>query len=349
MDGELVVTLTGTDRSGAAVAGVGEDRLVVPGGIPGERVRVRVLRPVGPAATIGAPAGDPPSPGSSRWRRRRPTASCPAAATPTRAAAAPGSTSRTRSSCGRRRPPLDVLLRKSMGKGAPRVLPTIGMPVGGDGMPWRFRQKAAFVFGRGPGRPRHGPLRPRHERRGPGRGVPRARRARQPHRLRPARRARRRVHPRGRRRHGRPRPPRGRAHEPRREGGGRDARRDARRPGAPGAAARPPRRRGEAGGARPQPARPAGALARRARVEAGRGHGARQGGGARARPSSSRRRPSSRRTWPPPPRSSGWWPRRCRERPACASSTSTAAAGSSRCRSRCAATRSPRSRRAARA
>ena len=46
---------------------------------------------------------------------------------------------------------LDVLLRKSMGKGAPRVLPTIGMPVGGDGMPWRFRQKAAFVFGRGPG------------------------------------------------------------------------------------------------------------------------------------------------------------------------------------------------------
>ena len=46
---------------------------------------------------------------------------------------------------------LDVLLRKSMGKGAPRVLPAIGMPVGGDGMPWRFRQKAAFVFGRGPG------------------------------------------------------------------------------------------------------------------------------------------------------------------------------------------------------
>ncbi len=46
---------------------------------------------------------------------------------------------------------LDVLLRKSMGKEAPRVSPTIGMPVGGDGMPWRFRQKAAFVFGRGPG------------------------------------------------------------------------------------------------------------------------------------------------------------------------------------------------------
>ena len=44
---------------------------------------------------------------------------------------------------------LDVLLRKSMGKSAPRVLPAIGMPVGGDGMPWRFRQKAAFVFGRG--------------------------------------------------------------------------------------------------------------------------------------------------------------------------------------------------------
>ena len=132
-----------------------------------------------------------------------------------------------------------------------------------------------------PGRPRHGPLRPRDERRGPGRGVSRARRSSQPNRLRPARRASRRFRPRGWRRHGRPRPSRGRAHQPRREGGGRHARRDARRPGPPGAPARPPRRRGEAGGARSQPARPAGALAPRARVEEGRGDGARQGGGAR--------------------------------------------------------------------
>ena len=45
---------------------------------------------------------------------------------------------------------LDVLLRRSMGKAAPRILPTIGMPPGPDGMPWRFRQKAAFVFDAGP-------------------------------------------------------------------------------------------------------------------------------------------------------------------------------------------------------
>jgi len=47
MEGETVVTLTGMDRSGAAVATVGDERLVVPGGIPGERVRVRRVRHVG--------------------------------------------------------------------------------------------------------------------------------------------------------------------------------------------------------------------------------------------------------------------------------------------------------------
>jgi hypothetical protein len=45
---------------------------------------------------------------------------------------------------------LDALLRRAMGGGAPRVSPAIGMEVGKDGMPWGFRQKAAFVFGRGP-------------------------------------------------------------------------------------------------------------------------------------------------------------------------------------------------------
>ncbi len=38
-----------------------------------------------------------------------------------------------------------------MGSGAPPVRPTLGMPVGPDRMPWGFRQKAAFVFGPGPG------------------------------------------------------------------------------------------------------------------------------------------------------------------------------------------------------
>jgi 23S rRNA (uracil1939-C5)-methyltransferase len=45
---------------------------------------------------------------------------------------------------------LEGLLRAKLGPRAPRVAPMIGMPVGADGMPWAFRQKAAFVFGRGP-------------------------------------------------------------------------------------------------------------------------------------------------------------------------------------------------------
>jgi 23S rRNA (uracil1939-C5)-methyltransferase len=149
MDGELVVTLTGTDRSGAAVAGAGEDRLVVPGGIPGERVRVRVLRPVEPPA---------------RGARRGPALARIVEvelASPNRVVPR----CRHADACGgcawqhiaypeqlrKKTALLDVLLRRSMGKEAPRVSPAIGMPVGGDGMPWRFRQKAAFVFGRGPG------------------------------------------------------------------------------------------------------------------------------------------------------------------------------------------------------
>jgi 23S rRNA (uracil1939-C5)-methyltransferase len=41
-------------------------------------------------------------------------------------------------------------LRRAMGEGAPRVLPAIGLPAGPDGMPWGFRQKAAFVCAEGP-------------------------------------------------------------------------------------------------------------------------------------------------------------------------------------------------------
>jgi 23S rRNA (uracil1939-C5)-methyltransferase len=151
MDGELVVTLTGTDRSGAAVAGVGESRLVVPGGIPGERVRVRVLRPVGPSAHDRVARRGPALARIVEVEEASPNRVVPRC--------------RHADACGgcawqhiaypeqlrKKTALLDVLLRKSMGKEAPRVSPTIGMPVGGDGMPWRFRQKAAFVFGRGPG------------------------------------------------------------------------------------------------------------------------------------------------------------------------------------------------------
>jgi 23S rRNA (uracil1939-C5)-methyltransferase len=150
MEGAIVVTLTGMDRSGAAVASVGGERLVVPGGIPGERVRVRRLRPVGrPAPDRGA-------------RRASVLADIVAVeeASPNRVVPR----CRHAAECGgcawqhiaypeqlrRKAAALDVLLRRAMGEGAPRVSPTIGMPVGGDGMPWRFRQKAAFVFGSGP-------------------------------------------------------------------------------------------------------------------------------------------------------------------------------------------------------
>ena len=45
---------------------------------------------------------------------------------------------------------LDGLLRDALGQRAPPVQPPIGMRVDEDGMPWRFRHKAAFVFGEDP-------------------------------------------------------------------------------------------------------------------------------------------------------------------------------------------------------
>lgn len=45
---------------------------------------------------------------------------------------------------------LETLLREALGARAPHVLPVIGMPPQADGMPWHFRQKAAFVFGSAP-------------------------------------------------------------------------------------------------------------------------------------------------------------------------------------------------------
>jgi 23S rRNA (uracil1939-C5)-methyltransferase len=49
---------------------------------------------------------------------------------------------------------LDVLLRDALGERAPAVRPALGLRVDEDGMPWRFRHKAAFVFGESPRNPR---------------------------------------------------------------------------------------------------------------------------------------------------------------------------------------------------
>jgi 23S rRNA (uracil1939-C5)-methyltransferase len=53
-----------------------------------------------------------------------------------------------------KRAELARLLRDALGTRAPEVRRVIGMPVAEDGRPWRFRHKAAFVFGRDPRNPR---------------------------------------------------------------------------------------------------------------------------------------------------------------------------------------------------
>lgn len=50
----------------------------------------------------------------------------------------------------RKRARLDELLRATLGAHAPAVLPMLGMRVDETGWPWRFRQKASFVFGTAP-------------------------------------------------------------------------------------------------------------------------------------------------------------------------------------------------------
>ena len=143
MEGETVVTLTGMDRSGAAVASAGDERLVVPGGIPGEQVRVRRVRPIGERGNVLAEilAVEEASPNRVAPRCRH-AGRCGGCAW--QHVAYPEQLRRKAAS-------LDVLLRRAMGDRAPRVLPAIGISPGGDGMPWRFRQKAAFVFGGSPG------------------------------------------------------------------------------------------------------------------------------------------------------------------------------------------------------
>jgi 23S rRNA (uracil1939-C5)-methyltransferase len=134
------VTLTGVDRSGAAVVSVGDERLLVPGGIPGERVRLRRLRPAGRSVLCEIVRILKASPNRVTPRCRH-AGACGGCAW--QHLAYPEQLRRKAAALG-------VLLRRSMGQAAPRVLPTIGMPVADDGMPWGFRQKAAFVFGTGP-------------------------------------------------------------------------------------------------------------------------------------------------------------------------------------------------------
>ena len=140
MEGETVVTLTGLDRSGAAVA-AGEERIVVPRGIPGERVRVRPVRALGRGtlAEIVAIEESSPSRVTPRCRHFEACGGCA-----WQHIAYP-------EQLRRKAAVLDGLLRRAMGDAAPRVSPTIGTEAGPDGMPWGFRQKSAFVFGRGPG------------------------------------------------------------------------------------------------------------------------------------------------------------------------------------------------------
>ncbi len=129
------------DPSGAARASIGPDRLLVPGGIPGERVRVRVVRslPRGWLAEIVAILEPSPSRVTPRCRHAAECGGCSwqqiAYAEQLRLKTAT----------------VAALLQAALGERAPRVAPTLGMPVAEDGMPWGFRQKAAFVFGRGVG------------------------------------------------------------------------------------------------------------------------------------------------------------------------------------------------------
>jgi 23S rRNA (uracil1939-C5)-methyltransferase len=124
------------DRSGASTAAAGEERLLVPGGIPGEDVRVRRLRPVGRSVLCELTAVVKASPNRVRPRCRH---ALVCGGCTWQHIAYPEQLRRKSAALG-------ALLRRAMGERAPRVLPAIGMPVGADGMPWGFRQKAAFVF-----------------------------------------------------------------------------------------------------------------------------------------------------------------------------------------------------------
>ena len=141
MEGELVVTLSGTDRSGAAVAREGDERLLVHGGIVGERVRVRRGRDVGHGTLAELVEVVEPSP----WRvvpRCRHAAVCGGC---TWQHVAYPEQLRLKTWL------LERVLRRALGEAAPPVEPMRGTPAGAEGTPWGFRQKSAFVFAPDPG------------------------------------------------------------------------------------------------------------------------------------------------------------------------------------------------------
>jgi 23S rRNA (uracil1939-C5)-methyltransferase len=138
---ELVVALTSIDRSGAAVARVEEELLLVHGAIPGERVRLRRVRSLAPGRTLcEVVAVLEPSPFRVTPRCRH--ASVCGGCTWQHVGYEEQLRLKTNG--------LESVLRRAMGGGAPSVRPMIGTPAGEDGMPWGYRQKSSFVFAPGP-------------------------------------------------------------------------------------------------------------------------------------------------------------------------------------------------------
>lgn len=137
----LDVTLDDIDRDGDGTVTIRGTQASVAGGVPGERVRVRALR--SREGILHADLVEVLDPSPSRIEPR-----C-----------------RHAQECGGcvwqhiaypeqlrlKQRALKALLQAALGPRAPEVGPLIGMPVGPDGMPWAFRQKASFVFGPGPG------------------------------------------------------------------------------------------------------------------------------------------------------------------------------------------------------
>jgi 23S rRNA (uracil1939-C5)-methyltransferase len=140
VEGAFDVALTGMDRSGAAVAHAGSERLLVHGAIRGEVVRVRRSRAVGHGTLCELVEIVEPSPHrlAARCRHASVCGGCSwqhiAYAEQLRIKAHV----------------LEAALRRALGEGAPSVAPLIGTPVAGEKMPWGFRQKATFVFADGP-------------------------------------------------------------------------------------------------------------------------------------------------------------------------------------------------------
>jgi 23S rRNA (uracil1939-C5)-methyltransferase len=141
VEDELVVSLTSFDRSGAAVARVGEGRLLVHGAIPGERARVRRTRELAPGRTLAElvsvlePSPDRVEP---RCRHASVCGGC------TWQHVAYGAQLRTKTRL------LEDALRRALGERAPAVAAMIGTAAAEGEMPWGYRQKSSFVLGPGP-------------------------------------------------------------------------------------------------------------------------------------------------------------------------------------------------------